>query len=87
MGTINDIIAISKNKVTTYLTGAAGVVTNGVVTKLIDKINVLMILNGPLAGLVAITAEPLNPIPAHMFSGIFETLIVPITNLDRSFEI
>ena len=49
---------------TRTLAGAAGVVTGAVVTRLLDrKTDVVMMLNGALAGLVAITAEPLTPTP------------------------
>ena len=120
MGTFDDVTAISKIAMNTHLAGAGGVVTGAIVTRLLDrKTDVVMMLNGALAGLVAITAEPLNPtpglaiaigsigslimyfgtkflerrglddvvsaIPVHMFSGIFGTLIAPITNPDTSF--
>jgi Amt family ammonium transporter len=46
------------------LAGAAGTVTAAIVTRLIGgKTDIIMMLNGALAGLVAITAEPLNPSP------------------------
>ena len=64
MGTFDDVTAITKIAVNTHLAGAAGVVTGAVVTRLLDKkTDVVMMLNGALAGLVAITAEPLNPTP------------------------
>jgi len=64
MGTFDDVTAISQIAVNTHLAGAAGVVTGAVVTRLLDgKTDVVMMLNGALAGLVAITAEPLNPTP------------------------
>ena len=64
MGTFDDVTAITKIAVNTHLAGAAGVVTGAVVTRLLDsKTDVVMMLNGALAGLVAITAEPLTPTP------------------------
>ena len=64
MGTFDDVTAITKIAVNTHLAGAAGVVTGAAVTRLLDgKTDVVMMLNGALAGLVAITAEPLNPTP------------------------
>jgi Amt family ammonium transporter len=64
MGTFDDINAISKIAVNTHLAGAAGTVTGAVVTRLIGgKTDIIMMLNGALAGLVAITAEPLTPTP------------------------
>ena len=64
MGTFDDINAISKIAVNTHLAGAAGTVTAAVVTRLLGgKTDIIMMLNGALAGLVAITAEPLTPSP------------------------
>ena len=66
MGTFDDVTAITKIAVNTHLAGAAGVVTGAVVTRLLDsKTDVVMMLNGALAGLVAITAEPLSPTPGQ----------------------
>src|SRR6056300_1576171 len=64
LGTFDDVTAISKIAVNTHLAGAAGTVTAALVTRLIGgKTDIIMMLNGALAGLVAITAEPLNPSP------------------------
>ena len=64
MGTFDDVNAISKIAVNTHLAGAAGTVTGAAVTRLIGgKTDIIMMLNGALAGLVAITAEPLTPTP------------------------
>jgi len=64
MGTFSDVNAISKIAVNTHLAGAAGTVTAAAVTRLIGgKTDIVMMLNGALAGLVAITAEPLTPSP------------------------
>jgi Amt family ammonium transporter len=64
MGTFDDVNAISKIAVNTHLAGAAGTVTGAAVTRLIGgKTDIIMMLNGALAGLVAITAEPLTPSP------------------------
>ena len=64
VGTFDDVTAISKIAVNTHLAGAAGTVTAAIVTRLIGgKTYIIMMLNGALAGLVAITAEPLNPSP------------------------
>jgi len=65
MGTFDDVNAISKIAVNTHLAGAAGTITGAVVTRLIGgKTDIIMMLNGALAGLVAITAEPLTPTPS-----------------------
>ena len=64
MGTFTDVTAISKIAVNTHLAGAAGCVTGAIITRLIGgKTDIIMMLNGALAGLVAITAEPLTPTP------------------------
>ena len=64
MGTFDDVNAIAKIAVNTHLAGAAGTVTGAVLTRLIGgKTDIIMMLNGALAGLVAITAEPLTPTP------------------------
>ncbi len=64
MGTFDDVNAISKIAVNTHLAGAAGTVSAAVVSRLLGgKTDIIMMLNGALAGLVAITAEPLTPSP------------------------
>ena len=64
MGTFDDVNAISKIAVNTHLAGAAGTVTGAALTRLLGgKTDIVMMLNGALAGLVAITAEPLTPGP------------------------
>jgi Amt family ammonium transporter len=64
MGTFTDATAITKIAVNTHLAGAAGVVTGAIVTRTVGgKTDIIMMLNGALAGLVAITAEPLTPTP------------------------
>ena len=99
MGTFDDVTAISKIAVNTHLAGAAGTVAGAAITRLLGgKTDVIMMLNGALAGLVAITAEPLTPspmlaifigavgaIPVHMFAGIFGTLVVPLSNSKTFF--
>ena len=62
MGTIGDVSDISRVFVNTNMAAAAGVVTAIVLTQVIyGKVDLTMALNGALAGLVAITAEPLAP--------------------------
>tara|TARA_B100001741_G_C16532961_1_gene590400 strand:+ start:195 stop:1493 length:1299 start_codon:yes stop_codon:yes gene_type:complete len=64
MGTFDDVNAINKIAVNTHLAGSAGVITGAVLTRLLGgKTDIIMMLNGALAGLVAITAEPLTPTP------------------------
>ncbi len=62
MGTIGDVADISRVFVNTNAAAAAGLITALILTQLIyKKPDLTMILNGALAGLVAITAEPLTP--------------------------
>ena len=64
MGTFDDATAITKIAVNTHLAGAAGTVAGAVVSRIYGgKTDVIMMLNGALAGIVAITAETLTPSP------------------------
>ena len=64
MGTFDDVNAITKIAVNTHLAGSAGTVAGAAITRLLGgKTDIIMMLNGALAGLVAITAEPLTPTP------------------------
>ncbi|WP_379548745.1 ammonium transporter [Qipengyuania sp. DSG2-2] len=62
MGTVGDASDVSKIFVNTNMAAAGGVVVAIVLTQLrYKKADVTMALNGALAGLVSITAEPLAP--------------------------
>jgi len=122
LGSFEDATAMSKIFMNTQLAACGGCIAGAVITRLVGgKTDVVMMLNGALAGLVSITAEPLMPspilsigigavggiimyygtnllnflhiddvvgaIPVHMFSGIFGTLVVPLSNPDASFAI
>jgi Amt family ammonium transporter len=78
MGTIGDVSDVSKIFVNTNMAAAGGVITAIILTQLLyKKIDVTMALNGALAGLVSITAEPLAPsVPASILIGSVGGLIV-----------
>ena len=84
MGTISDAADVSKIFANTNLAAAGGVVAAVILMQLIyKKIDVTMALNGALAGLVAITAEPLTPsalesILIGSVGGLIVVLTVPL---------
>ena len=62
MGTIGDVADVSRIFANTNMAAAAGSVVALVLTQaLYGKVDLTMVLNGALAGLVSITAEPLTP--------------------------
>ncbi|MEJ8476402.1 ammonium transporter [Roseibium algae] len=62
MGTIGDVTDVSRIFANTNMAAAAGVVVAVILTQVMyKKVDVTMALNGALAGLVSITAEPLAP--------------------------
>ncbi len=87
MGTIEDVSAVSKIFVNTNLAAAAGVMVSVILTQLFyGKVDLTMALNGALAGLVAITAEPLTPsVPMAILIGAIGGVIVvfAVPMLDR----
>ena len=120
-GTLEDVTAVADIFVNTNLAAAGGVIAAAILSRLIGgKTDVVLMLNGAIAGLVAITAEPLAPspflaivigavggvimyfatqllfkmkiddvvgaIPAHLFAGVWGTLVVPMSNSDTSFS-
>ena len=122
LGSGADATAVADIFVNTNLAAAGGVLACMIVSKLTNShTNIAATLNGAIAGLVAITAEPLTPsmgeaifigavgglicmygmklldmlkiddvvgaIPAHLFAGIWGTLIVPFTNSDTSYGV
>lgn len=118
-GAIGDAIAVSAVIVNTNMAASGGVIAAIVMTSLIYKrVDLTIVLNGAIGGLVAIAAEPLAPaiwqaaligafggvivtvgvplldrlriddvvgaIPAHLFCGVWGTLVVPWTNSDAT---
>jgi len=87
MGTIADASSVSKIFVNTNLAAAAGVVAALILTQIMyGKVDLTMALNGALAGLVSITAEPLTPSPVMALligavGGVIVVFFVPL--LDR----
>ena len=81
MGTIDDVASVAKIFVNTNMAACAGVVTAIVYTQIRYKnLDVTMALNGALAGLVAITAEPLAPsVPYAMLIGGLGSLLAMLT--------
>jgi len=62
MGSVGDVSDVSKIFVNTNMAAAGGVVTAIILTQVLyKKADVTMAMNGALAGLVSITAEPLAP--------------------------
>ena len=62
MGTVGDVSDVSRIFANTNMAAAAGAVTALIMTQIMfKKPDLTMVLNGALAGLVSITAEPLAP--------------------------
>jgi Amt family ammonium transporter len=62
MGTISDVSDVSRIFANTNMAAAAGAIAAMILTQLLyKKVDLTMVLNGALAGLVSITAEPLAP--------------------------
>jgi Amt family ammonium transporter len=64
LGSAADAVAIANIYVNTNLAAAGGVVAAMILSEIIyKKIDLSIVLNGAIGGLVAITAEPLMPVP------------------------
>jgi Amt family ammonium transporter len=90
LGTFTDASAISTIFINTNLAAAAGVLVNALITRFVGgKTDVVMMLNGALGGLVAITAEPLapSPIAAICIGGIGAAVVVAGTSLLEKLKI
>jgi Amt family ammonium transporter len=79
MGTLSDASSVARIFVNTNMAAASGVMVAVILTQIFyGKVDLTMALNGALAGLVAITAEPLTPsVPwAIIIGGIGAALVV-----------
>jgi len=62
MGSVGDIADVSRIFANTNMAAASGAVAALILTQILyGKVDLTMVLNGALAGLVSITAEPLTP--------------------------
>jgi Amt family ammonium transporter len=81
MGTISDAADVSRIFANTNLAAAGGVVAALLLSQILyKKVDITFVLNGALAGLVSITAEPLAPGPfAAILIGAVGGVIVVLT--------
>ena len=77
-GTLEDVSAVATIYINTNLAAGGGVLAAATVSRVIGgKTDVVMMLNGAIAGLVGITAEPLTPSPlAAIFIGAIGGLVM-----------
>jgi Amt family ammonium transporter len=84
LGTLSDASSVSRIFVNTNLAAAGGVVTAMIFAQVLyGKVDLTFALNGALAGLVSITAEPLTPTPLYAIliggvGGLIVVLTVPL---------
>ncbi|MGR3815099.1 MAG: ammonium transporter [Cognatishimia activa] len=87
MGTVGDISDISRIFANTNAAAAGGVLATLILSQILhDKPSLMVVLNGALGGLVAITAEPLYPSlgMATLIGGLGGTIVVFVTiGLDK----
>ncbi|MEI4262970.1 ammonium transporter [Roseovarius sp. D0-M9] len=81
MGTVGDVSDVSRIFANTNMAAAAGAVTALILTQIMyKKPDLTMVLNGALAGLVSITAEPLAPsLFGSLWIGAIGGVIVVLT--------
>ena len=90
LGSYEDATAMSKIFMNTQLAACGGCMAGAIITRLIGgKTDIVMMLNGALAGLVSITAEPLMPSPLlSIFIGAIGGVIMFYgTQLLNSFKL
>ena len=79
LGSVSDAASVSNIFVNTNMAAAGGAIAAFIATRLIyGKVDLSMVLNGALAGLVSITAEPLTPLPlsATLIGAVGGVLVV-----------
>ena len=87
MGTVSDAISVAAIFVNTNMAACGGVLTAMLLTQIIyKKVDLTVVLNGAIGGLVSITADPLHPAIWQAaligsFGGVLVTVAVPA--LDR----
>ena len=90
LGSFDDATAVATIYINTNLAACSGVLVCAAITRLArGKTDVVMMLNGALGGLVAITAEPLMPTPlmAIIIGGIGGALVFFGTELLTKLKI
>ena len=90
MGSISDVSDVSRIFVNTNAAAAMGAVVALIATQILyGKVDLTMVLNGALAGLVSITAEPLTPsiAMASLIGGIGGIIVVVAVPLLDKFKI
>ena len=79
LGTFEDSTAVATIFINTNLAACAGVMACAIISRLVSgKTDVVMMLNGALAGLVSITAEPLMPSP--LLSIVIGAIFSPLSH-------
>jgi Amt family ammonium transporter len=84
MGTIGDVADVSRIFANTNMAAASGAIAALILTQVMyGKVDLTMVLNGALAGLVSITAEPLAPslflsLVIGAIGGLIVVLTVPL---------
>ena len=90
MGTVSDVADVSRIFANTNAAAAGGSIAALILTQIFyKKVDLTMVLNGALAGLVSITAEPLTPTlgAATLIGGIGGVIVVFAVPLLDKFQI
>jgi Amt family ammonium transporter len=90
MGTVGDVADVSRIFANTNAAAAGGAIAALILTQVVyGKVDLTMVLNGALAGLVSITAEPLTPSlgVATLIGGVGGLIVVFTVPLLDKFKI